>query len=96
MGLHYGCALVAASLKGLQDSSSYQVVQPDTHYSRRVNQCARDGRSVPPPPSDAACVQPGNSLTTPLFAEVAGWTANVRCLILGEWEFVVWLQSCSY
>ena len=79
MGLHFGCSLVAASLKGLQDTSVYQVMQPETHYTRRVKACASEGLDLPPPPSDKACVQPGTSLTAPLFAEVAGWTANVRC-----------------
>ncbi len=83
MGLHYGCSLVAASLKGLQDTSSYQAVQSEAHYASRVTACAREGRSLPAPPSNAACVQPGNSLTAPLFAEVAGWTPNVRRLGMG-------------
>jgi hypothetical protein len=78
MGLHYGCSLVAASLKGLQSQSVYKVVQSDEHYAKRVQRCANEASGLPPPPSDKACEQPGNSLTAPLFAEVAGWDANVH------------------
>ena len=79
MGLHYGCSLVAASLKGLQDVSSYQVVQTEAYYSTVTKACKDDPRDLPPPPSDKACVQPATTLTAPLFAEVAKWTANVSC-----------------
>lgn len=75
MGLHYGCSLVAASLKGLQSASLYQILQPEEHYARRIRSCV--GSTTPPPPSDQACVQPANSITAPLFAEVAEWTSNV-------------------
>ena len=78
MGLHYGCSLVAVSLKGLQSQSVYQVVHSDKHYARRVQECASGAGGLPPPPSDKACEQPGTSLTAPLFAEVGEWTANVR------------------
>ena len=78
MGLHYGCSLVAASLKGLQSASLYQVVQPQEHYARRAQSCV--GSTAPPPPSEEACLQPVNSLTAPLFAEVAEWTSNVSAM----------------
>jgi hypothetical protein len=78
MGLHYGCSLVAASLKGLQSEIAYEVVHADQHYAKRVQQCASDAGGLPPPPSEEACEQPGTSLTAPLFAEVAEWIQNVR------------------
>jgi hypothetical protein len=56
------------------------VVHSDIHYAKRVKNCENDGRNLPPPPSPKACLQPGDSLTAPLFTEVAEWTANVSCV----------------
>ena len=81
LGLHYGCALVAATLKGLQEASAYKVVQTEAYYADLTKTCESDpaAQDLPRPPSDKACVQPATTLTAPLFAETAQWKPNVSC-----------------
>ena len=72
------------------------MVHSDEHYAKLVQRCANEAGGLPMPPSDRACQQPGNSLTAPLFAEVAEWDANVHNSDLASINDICDVYSCTF